>query len=66
MYEIAKRDKLKFIQNGLKDYSAQRNYDFGLKSRENVSNLSKYISHRVINEYDLVENSLSIQSSKSR
>ena len=59
MYEKAKREKLKFIQKGLKDYSSQRNYDFGPKSRENVSNLSKYISHRVINEYDLIREILS-------
>ena len=59
MYEKANKDKLEFIQNGLKDYSAQRNYDFGPKSRENVSNLSKYISHRVINEYDLIREILS-------
>ena len=54
MYEKASEDKLKFIQKGLKDYSSQRNYDFGPKSRENTSILSKYISHRIINEYDLV------------
>ena len=59
MYEKANKDKLEFIQNGLKDYSAQRNYDFGPKSRENISNLSKYISHRVINEYDLIREILS-------
>ena len=59
MYEKAKREKLKFIQKGLKDYSSQRNYDFGPKSRENISNLSKYISHRIINEYDLIREILS-------
>ena len=59
MYEKANKDKLEFIQNGLKDYSAQRNYDFGPKSRKNISNLSKYISHRVINEYDLIREILS-------
>ena len=59
MYEKATEDKLKFIQKGLKDYSSKRNYDFGPKSRENISNLSKYISHRIINEYDLVKEVLS-------
>ena len=59
MYEKANKDKLDFIQKGLKDYSSQRNYDYGPKSRENISNLSKYISHRVINEYDLVREILS-------
>ena len=59
MYKKATEDKLKFIQKGLKDYSSKRNYDFGPKSRENTSNLSKYISHRIINEYDLIREVLS-------
>ena len=59
MYKKAIEDKSNFIQKGLKDYSSQRNYDFGPKSRENTSILSKYISHRIINEYDLVREILS-------
>ncbi len=59
MYKKAIEDKSKFIQKGLKNYSSQRNYDFGPNSRENTSNLSKYISHRIINEYDLVREVLS-------
>ena len=59
MYKEANQEKLDFIQKGLKDYSSQRNYDFGPKSRENISNLSKYISHRIINEYDLIREILS-------
>jgi len=59
MYEKANQEKLDFIQKGLKDYSLQRNYDFGPKSRKNTSNLSKYISHRIINEYDLIREILS-------
>ncbi len=59
MYKKAIEDKSNFIQKGLKDYSSQRNYDFGPNSRENTSILSKYISHRIINEYDLVREVLS-------
>ena len=59
MYEKANQEKLDFIQKGLKDYSSQRNYDFGPESRENISTLSKYISHRIINEYDLIREILS-------
>jgi hypothetical protein len=59
MYEKANQEKLDFIQKGLKDYSSKRNYDFGPQSRENISNLSKYISHRIINEYDLIREILS-------
>ena len=59
MYEKANQEKLDFIQKGLRDYSSQRNYDFGPRSRENISNLSRYISHRIINEYDLIREILS-------
>ena len=59
MYKKAIEEKSNFVQKGLKDYSSQRNYDFGPESRENTSNLSKYISHRIINEYDLVREILS-------
>ena len=34
MYEVAEKEKLKFIQNGLKEYSSKRNYDFGPESRD--------------------------------
>ena len=59
MYEKANKEKLDFIQKGLKDYSSKRNYDFGPQSRENISNLSKYIYHRIINEYDFIREILS-------
>ena len=35
-----------FIENNLKNYSRDRNYDFGPDSRNNISLLSPYISHR--------------------
>ena len=59
MYKKANQEKLDFIRKGLKDYSSKRNYDFGPESRENISNLSRYISHRIINEYDLIREILS-------
>ena len=47
-----------FIENNLKNYSRDRNYDFGPDSRNNISLLSPYISHRSLFEYDVVKNCL--------
>ena len=44
-----------FIENNLKNYSRDRNYDFGPDSRNNISLLSPYISHRSLFEYDVVK-----------
>ena len=59
IYEQA-NDKLNnFIKNDILTYSKNRNYDYGPKNRSNVSHLSKYITHRVINEYDVINLALS-------
>ena len=39
-----------FIKSNLKNYSRDRNYDFGPENRENISMLSPYLRHRVITE----------------
>ena len=44
-----------FIQNNLNSYHKLRNYDFGAKSRANVSQISKYTTHRVLLEYEIIE-----------
>ena len=52
-------DKLNnFIEQNLKDYSKLRNFDFGPDSRSNVSCLSPYITHGVINELEVIDKSL--------
>ena len=48
--------KLKhFIESDLPQYAKDRNYDYGIDKRNNVSMLSKFISHRIISEYYIVE-----------
>ncbi len=47
-----------FIENNLVDYSKLRNFDFGSNKRYNVSCLSPYISHGVLNETEVIDNSL--------
>ncbi len=44
-----------FITNHLVSYHQLRNYDYGVKKRTNVSQISKYTSHRILYEYDIVE-----------
>jgi len=48
-----------FINNDIVNYSLKRNYDFGPIERKNVSCLSPYISHRLINEYEISKKVLS-------
>ena len=59
IYEQAKDKLNNFIKNDILNYSKNRNYDYGPKNRSNVSHLSKYITHRVLNEYDVINLALS-------
>ena len=47
-----------FIENGLSKYSKERNFDFGPDNRSNISCLSPYITHGVVNELEIIEKSL--------
>ena len=47
-----------FVENNLVDYSKQRNFDYGPDVRSNVSCLSPYVTHGVINEIEIIEKSL--------
>ena len=44
-----------FGQNNLGLYAAERNFDYGPQKRTNTSNLSKYITHRVIDEREVIQ-----------
>ena len=48
-----------FCLNHLAKYSSARNFDFGPEQRENTSVLSKYITHRVIDEIEVLKSSYS-------
>ena len=48
-----------FVENNLSNYSKLRNFDFGPEKRSNVSCLSPYITHGIINEREVIEKSLS-------
>ena len=47
-----------FIENNLSEYSKLRNFDFGPNNRSNISCLSPYITHGVINELEVIVKSL--------
>ena len=52
-------DKLNyFVENNLIEYSKLRNFDFGPDKRSNISCLSPYITHGVINELEVIDKSL--------
>ena len=48
-----------FIEEQILDYTRLRNYDYGVKNRNNVSLLSPFISHRILFEFDIVKKVLS-------
>jgi len=48
-----------FIEKNLKDYSKLRNFDFGPDNKSNISCLSPYITHGIINELEVIDKSLS-------
>ena len=48
-----------FVEENLNEYSKLRNFDFGPEKRTNVSCLSPYVTHGVINEREIIEKSLS-------
>ncbi len=53
---IEKLDR--FVEKNLSDYSKLRNFDFGPDKRSNVSCLSPYITHGVLNEVEIIKKSL--------
>ena len=54
-----------FINDNILFYAKSRNYDYGPLKRDNVSMLSKYITHRVISEYDVISQALAKHSYNS-
>ena len=52
-------DKLsQFVENNLSEYSKLRNFDFGPDNRSNISCLSPYITHGIVNELEVIDKSL--------
>ena len=44
-----------FIEKNLSDYSRLRNFDFGPDKRDNVSCLSPFVTHGVLNEIEIIK-----------
>ncbi|MDB3924337.1 DNA photolyase [Candidatus Pelagibacter sp.] len=47
-----------FVENNLSEYSKLRNFDFGPDKRSNISCLSPYITHGILNELEVIDKSL--------
>ncbi len=48
-----------FVNNNLTEYSKLRNFDFGPEKRSNISCLSPYMTHGIINEQEVIHKALS-------
>jgi deoxyribodipyrimidine photo-lyase len=48
-----------FVENNLGEYSKLRNFDFGPEKRSNISCLSPYITHGIINEQEVIQKAIS-------
>ena len=58
--KVAALNKLNnFVEKNLSDYSKLRNFDFGPDKRDNISCLSPYVTHGVLNEIEIIKKSLS-------
>ena len=62
VYRESEAQLNRFLAQNLKQYARLRNFDFGPDRRHNVSQLSKYISHRLVNEYDVVRATLGVST----
>ena len=47
-----------FVEKNLSEYSKLRNFDFGPEKRSNISCLSPYITHGIINEKEVIQKAL--------
>ncbi len=47
-----------FVENNLSEYSRLRNFDFGPDKRSNISCISPYISHGILNELEVIDKTL--------
>jgi len=57
-FPVNRTDALKklddFIEKNLLEYTKLRNFDFGIQNRKNISCLSPYVSHGIINEIEII------------
>ena len=57
--QIASQEVRAFLSGPVIGYAKKRNFDYGYSDNQHVSRLSKYVSHRIISEYDLIRSVLS-------
>ena len=64
IFEEANNRLESFIKNNLNSYHELRNYDYGKDNRSNVSQISKYTSHRILYEYQIIKKLKAIDKKK--
>ena len=64
IFEEANNRLESFIKNNLNSYHKLRNYDYGKDNRSNVSQISKYTSHRILYEYQIIKKLKAIDKKK--
>ncbi len=57
--QIASKEVCAFLSGPVLDYAKKRNFDYGYSDNQHVSRLSKYVSHRIVSEYELIRSVLS-------
>ena len=55
LFKDALEERDFFLENKIKNYEKLRNFDYGPKNEGSVSKLSPYLSHRILLEYELIE-----------
>ena len=62
IYEKALKQSKFYIKKNILKYNSLRNFDFGANQRDNVSCLSSFFCHRVLLEYNMINEILKIHS----
>ncbi|ABM72729.1 DNA photolyase-like protein [Prochlorococcus marinus str. MIT 9515] len=54
-FQDAQEKWVDFLENKIQNYEKFRNFDYGPENVSSVSKLSPYVSHRILLEYELIE-----------
>ena len=59
LFPLAEKKWQDFLENKITNYGAKRNYDYGPLQERSVSEISPYVSHRILLEYKLIKDIIS-------
>ena len=64
LYKEANTKLENFINKNLDSYHKKINYDYGINNRTNVSQISKYTTHRILYEYEIIKKIMILDNTK--